>query len=59
MLSVAGARLVSGLLYGVKAGDPLAFTVPAVILLCVGLAACAAPALSASRTNPMMVLRDE
>jgi predicted permease len=53
------ARLLSSLLYGVAATDPLALTGAAMALLAVGLLATLIPALRASRANPALVLRSE
>ena len=52
-------RLLSGMLYGVSPGDPLALAGTALVLAAVGLAACAAPAVRASRLDPLLVLRRE
>ncbi len=52
-------RLMSGLLYGVSPTDPLSFAATAAVMVVVGLAACAAPAVRASRLDPMQALRRE
>jgi predicted permease len=53
----AFARLVSGLLYGVKSNDPLTFTLVAVLLGIVALIASYIPARRAARIDPMVCLR--
>ena len=58
-LSFASARLLSGMLFGVSAWDPL--TLAAVVGLVTLVAALAAllPAVRAARVDPMQVLREE
>jgi ABC-type lipoprotein release transport system permease subunit len=50
---------MSALLYGVEASDPLTFASVIGLLGVVALAACAIPAVRASRVDPMLVLRDQ
>jgi ABC-type antimicrobial peptide transport system permease subunit len=56
-LSFFVSRLLSTLLFGVGPHDPIAFAGATLLLLAVALAACAAPALRASRIDPMAALR--
>ncbi len=53
------ARLISGLLYGVRPLDASVFAAVAALLLLVASAACALPAWQASRLDPMQALRAE
>jgi putative ABC transport system permease protein len=52
------ARLMSGMLYGVRPADPLTFAVVALLLAAVALAAAAIPALRATRIDPLVALRE-
>ncbi len=52
-------RLMSSLLYGVEATDPVTFGVVAALLVAVALVASYLPALRASRTDPLEALRFE
>jgi ABC-type antimicrobial peptide transport system permease subunit len=53
----ATGRMVSGLLYGVSALDPLTFTAISVLLASVALLASWLPARRAARVDPMVALR--
>ena len=59
VIAWAVTRAMSTLLYGVNAGDPLTFSAVVGLLGVVSIAACAIPAVRASRVDPMLVLRDQ
>jgi putative ABC transport system permease protein len=57
--SVGLTRFLSSEIWGISATDPLTFSAVAVLILAVGLAACALPSHSATRVDPMVALRYE
>ncbi len=57
--ALALARLMSSLLFGVRANDPLTFIAVAVLLAIVSGAACYIPARRAVRVDPIVALRYE
>jgi predicted permease len=63
LLGIAGAailtRLLSSILYGVTATDPVTFVAMAGLLALVALAACLIPATRAARVDPAVALRVE
>jgi len=56
---LALGRTVSSLIFGVPVRDPETFTVVAVALAGIALAACAIPAFRASQVDPIVALRQE
>lgn len=58
-LSLAGSRLLSSLLYGVKASDPLVFGLAPVVLVVVCIVASSVPSYWAIRIDASRALRHE
>jgi putative ABC transport system permease protein len=57
--ALAATKLISSLLYGVRATDPITFGAVAILLAGVALLACYIPARDAMRVDPMAALRSE
>ena len=62
-IGLAGAlgltRFLSGLLYGVKPGDPLTLVAVSALLIAVALIATYIPARQAANVNPLQALRQD
>jgi predicted permease len=59
LLAIATAKIVSGFLYGVRALDPVAFTIAPLLLTTAALVATWLPARRATRVDPAQALRAE
>jgi putative ABC transport system permease protein len=57
--ALAAGRVVSSLLFGVTASDPVTYVVVILVLATVAFVASYLPALRAARVNPMSALRSE
>ena len=58
-LSLAAARLLSRILFGISATDPLTYASVFALLSGASVAACYLPARRAARTDPVIALRTE
>jgi putative ABC transport system permease protein len=54
-----GTKLLSGMLFGIGAGDPVTFVAVPLILLAAAAMACLIPAMRATRIQPTLALRGE
>ncbi len=59
MLGWLGSRLLTDMLYGVTASDPVTYAGVVVLVACVAMLASLRPALRAAWIDPVQVLRDE
>ena len=58
LATLVAGRMVSGMLYGVGAGDPVSMASAAVVLSAVALLACYLPGWRAARVDPLTALRE-
>jgi putative ABC transport system permease protein len=59
LAAAALTRLIENVLFGVRPLDPLVFTAAAALVAAFAVAACAVPALRATRVDPLLALREE
>jgi len=57
--ALALSRVVSSLIFGVRATDPLTFAAVALLVLLVGIFATITPACRATRIDPVRILHEE
>jgi ABC-type antimicrobial peptide transport system permease subunit len=58
-VAVASTRLLSALLFGVKAVDPIVFAAMSVIMIAIGMLSSYVPARRASGVDPIVSLRSD
>ena len=58
-LSFGVTRLLAAFLFGVSASDPITYLGTALVLVAVAIAASYVPARKATRTDPMVALRQD
>ncbi len=58
-VALAATRVLSDILYGISATDPVTFVAVPALLVLVALAACYIPTRRATRVDPMIALRHE
>jgi ABC-type antimicrobial peptide transport system permease subunit len=59
LCAIVGATVMQNVLFGISPRDPATYLAVAMILSAVSLVAMLAPALRATRVNPMIALRTE
>lgn len=57
LFSLAAGQLMNGMLFAIHAHDPRAIVLACMLVLSVALLSCIVPAIRASRTDPMTMLR--
>jgi putative ABC transport system permease protein len=58
-LALAAARSLESLLFEITPADPATYAIVVAVLLAAALAACAAPAIRATRADPLAILRTD
>jgi ABC-type antimicrobial peptide transport system permease subunit len=58
-LTLAGKRILEGMLFGVRSTDPLTYLAVSGLLALIAFLACQIPAARAARINPLRTLRAE
>jgi putative ABC transport system permease protein len=59
MITLAAARFIGSVLYGVSGADPITYIAVPALLLGVALLACYLPARQATKVHPVEALRAE
>jgi ABC-type antimicrobial peptide transport system permease subunit len=58
-LTLAGRRVIEGMLFGIESTDPTTYLGVSALLAVVAFLACLAPAIRATRLDPVRMLRAE
>jgi ABC-type antimicrobial peptide transport system permease subunit len=59
VIALAAGRLITSLLFGITAFDPVTIGGVIAVIASVALVACVLPGRAATRVDPMVALRDE
>ena len=59
LIALAAGRLITSLLFGITAFDPITIAGVIAVIASVALVACVLPGRAATRVDPIVALRDE